>query len=64
MDIERQASTKLLTIKEKLSKILNSLTHIIEGVLIYNTNLSKFQNLLLDKSNGRIREKALKHKDF
>lgn len=32
--------------------------------IIYHPNLSKNQNFLLDKSNGRIREEALKYKAF
>ena len=31
---------------------------------IYHHNLSKFKNLLLDKSNGKIRNKALKYKAY
>ena len=50
--------------RKAVQKILNSLIHIFEGVFIYESNLSNFQNLLLDKSNGRLREKSLKHKAF
>ena len=32
-------------------KILNSLIHIFEGIFICKSNLSKFQNSVLDKSN-------------
>ena len=33
---------------------MNSLIHILEGIIIYNTKLRNFQNSVLDKSNIKI----------
>ena len=63
-DTEHRTNTKQTTIKEKLSKNLEQLDSYNEGVFIFYWNLSKSQKVLLDKSNGRIREKALKYKAF
>ena len=64
MGIEHRTNTKLLTIKEKLSKNLEQLDSYNEGVFILYQYLSKSQKVLLDKSNGKCRGKALKHKAF
>ena len=53
-----------ITIKEKLSKNLEQLDSYNKGIFIFYRNLGKSRKVLLDKSNGIICGKALKHKDF